>query len=107
MILPSHLCLYRSYDLTTLTPASEGAEEKKKKGNKVDGPKTGPHGGGTVIFKYRLRSGIEIERGLKPRARTLYLCLFSMLIRPLQPNSVLFIREFRFSRRENRIFVVI
>ena len=63
MILPPRLYLYRTYDLTTLTPASEGTEEKKKKGNKVDGPKTGPHGGGTVIFKYRLRSGSQIERG--------------------------------------------
>lgn len=63
MILPPRLCLYRTYDLTTLTPACEGTEEKKKKGNKVDGPKTGPHGGGTVIFKYRLRSGSQIERG--------------------------------------------
>lgn len=77
MILPPHLRLYRSYDLTTLTPASEGAEEKKKKGNKVDGPKTGPHGGGTVIFKYRLRSGIEIEPGFQPRAAARGRCTFA------------------------------
>ena len=63
--------IVHTYDLTTLTLASEGTDGKKKKkkkkkerkkGNKVDGPKTGPHGGGTVIFKYRLRSGCQIER---------------------------------------------